>query len=58
MEKYYEKDKCGDKFRAHILRQKEIGLERWLEEMRKKSAHKSLVTAETAGEAETKFMGT
>ena len=30
LQKYYE-DKC----RAHILRPKEIGLERWLEEMKK-----------------------
>jgi len=57
LEKYYEKDKCGDKFRAHILGQKEIGLERWLEQMKKKTAHKSLVTAETAGESEIKFVG-
>ena len=30
LEKYYEKDRCGDvgdEFRAHIFRQKEIGVE-------------------------------
>ncbi|MCW3993659.1 MAG: DUF3795 domain-containing protein [Candidatus Bathyarchaeota archaeon] len=42
LEKYYEKDKCGDKFRAHILRQKEIGLEKWLEEMREKISSQEL----------------
>jgi len=57
LEKYYEKDESGDKFRAHILRQKEIGFENWLEEMRKKSAHKSLVTAETAEETEINLRG-
>jgi hypothetical protein len=41
---------------VHILRQKETGLEKWLEEM-KKSAPKSLVTAETAEKTEIKFMG-
>jgi len=42
LEKYYEKDKCGDKFRVHILRQKEIGLERWLEEMKRKISSQEL----------------
>ncbi len=37
LEKYYGKNEYGDKCRAHILRQKEIGLEKWLEETKKKS---------------------
>ena len=37
LEKYYEKNEYGGESRAHILRQKEIGLERWLEEVKKKS---------------------
>jgi len=40
LEKYYEKNKYGDKSRAHIVRQKQIGLEKWLEEMKKKSQDK------------------
>jgi len=35
--KYYEKNKYGEKYRTNILKQKEIGLEKWLEEMKKKS---------------------
>jgi hypothetical protein len=36
LKEYYEEDKCGDKSRAHMLMQKEIGLEKWLGEMREK----------------------
>jgi len=42
LEKYYEKDESGDKSRAHILRQKEIGLENWLEEMKQKMSLQEL----------------
>ena len=56
MEKYYEKDKCGDKFSAHTQAKRgRIG--KVVKKMKKKTAHKSLVTAETAGESEIKFVG-
>ena len=42
LERYYEKDKCGDRFKGHILRQREIGLEKWLEEMREKISSQEL----------------
>jgi hypothetical protein len=37
LEDYFEKGKDGDKYRVHLLRQREVGLERWLEEVRGKA---------------------
>jgi hypothetical protein len=42
LEKHYEKIKYGDKSRAHMLRQREIGLEKWLEEMKKAKTQETL----------------